>query len=161
MIYQHNDEDELQLDWAKARVYDKYKAWLVDNQLQSENIQHQLDLFNWLEEQENDARIEHFGIDPADGDICRGCLKPTDPKHPDYEQGHFVNRIPSDDDWYLCGYCGGFECDKCEKDIYIDCEVRIEGGGNYHEECALELIQAGELDKNEVTWGLPEEGDEQ
>jgi hypothetical protein len=161
MIYQYNEEDALQNDYDKARVYDKYKAWLIENQLQSENIQHTLDLFNWLEEKEDDARIEHFGIDPADGDICRGCLKPTNPKHPNYEQGHFVNRISTDDDWYYCGYCGGFECDKCEEDIYIDCEVRTEDGCNYHEDCALKLIKAGELDEDHIEWGLPEGDDEQ
>tara|TARA_R110000765_G_scaffold117679_4_gene211582 strand:+ start:1994 stop:2479 length:486 start_codon:yes stop_codon:yes gene_type:complete len=161
MIYQHNEEDELQNDYDKARVYDTYKAWLTDNQLQSEGIQHTLDLFNWLEEEGEDARVEHFGIDPTDGDICRGCLQPTNPNHHAYERGHFVNRIPTDDDWYLCGHCGGFECDECDKNIYIDCEVRTEDGNNFHEECALKLIKKGHLDKEEIEWGLPEGDDEQ
>ena len=56
--------------------------------------------------------------------------------------GLFVNRLPVDDDW-ACAECAGFECDECEKQIYLDCEIRVEFTdeegqyhyGNYHEEC--------------------------
>lgn len=56
--------------------------------------------------------------------------------------GLFVNRLPVDDDW-SCAECAGFECDECEKQIYLDCEIRVEFTdedgkyhyGNYHEEC--------------------------
>jgi hypothetical protein len=56
--------------------------------------------------------------------------------------GLFVNRIPVDDGWG-CAECSGFECDECNQQIYIDCEIRVEftdeeGNyhyGNYHEEC--------------------------
>ncbi len=57
-------------------------------------------------------------------------------------EGLFVNRIPSDDGW-ACAECAGFECDECDKQIYLDTETRVdytdsEGVfhyGNYHEEC--------------------------
>ena len=66
--------------------------------------------------------------------------------------GKFVNRIPAEyDDYeareskygYACAECAGFECDECEKQIYLDHEVRVEfvdeAGkyryGNYHADC--------------------------
>jgi len=66
--------------------------------------------------------------------------------------GKFVNRIPADTtdeetgeykDGYSCAECAGFECDECDKPIYLDCETRVEfqdeSGeyhyGNYHTEC--------------------------
>ena len=65
--------------------------------------------------------------------------------------GLFVNRIGGDfmneegetiDGW-ACAECAGFDCDECEKQIYLDCEIRVEFTdedgkyhyGNYHEEC--------------------------
>lgn len=57
--------------------------------------------------------------------------------------GKFINRIPVDDGWG-CAECSGFECDECEKQIYLDHEVRVDFTdpitgkyryGNYHEEC--------------------------
>lgn len=56
--------------------------------------------------------------------------------------GKFVNRIPVDDGWG-CAECSGFECDECDKQIYLDHEVRVdfidEDGkyhyGNYHHDC--------------------------
>ena len=56
--------------------------------------------------------------------------------------GKFVNRIPIDDGWG-CAECSGFECDECDKQIYLDTEVRVEfvdednnfHYGNYHAEC--------------------------
>mgnify|MGYP000005706854 FL=1 len=70
--------------------------------------------------------------------------------------GKFVNRIPADRedeetgeylDGYACAECAGFECDECDKPIYLDCETRVEfqddGGkfhyGNYHTECYDEM----------------------
>ena len=66
--------------------------------------------------------------------------------------GKFVNRIPATSwdeetdehlDGYACGECAGFECAECRKQIYIDCETRVEFQdddgkfyyGNYHTEC--------------------------
>lgn len=60
--------------------------------------------------------------------------------------GKFVNRIPVDNgewDGWGCAECSGFECDECEKQIYLDHETRVEfmdeAGkyhyGNYHTEC--------------------------
>ena len=66
--------------------------------------------------------------------------------------GKFVNRIPAEyEDYetrefmegYACAECAGFECDECDKQIYLDCETRVEfmdedGNyhyGNYHTEC--------------------------
>lgn len=92
-------------------------------------------------------------IDPQ---ACQGCGKPTNPKHPKNERGYFVNRTPADDGW-LCGHCGGFECDECDKDIYVDCEVRIkEHGYNYHEECAIKMIQEKRLEECDIEWGMSE-----
>jgi len=93
-------------------------------------------------------------IDPQ---TCLGCKEPTNPSHPDYTIGHFVNRTPADDGW-LCGYCGGFECDECEKDIYVDCEVRLKDCGyNYHEVCAIKLIKQGTLDESDIEYGLSDD----
>lgn len=91
-----------------------------------------------------------------DGDICLGCKKPTNPSHPDYELGHFVNRTPCDDGW-LCGYCGGFECYECGEDIYVDSEVRLNYSGdsyNIHEDCAIKLIRAGEIEESDIEYGM-------
>lgn len=60
--------------------------------------------------------------------------------------GKFVNRIPVDTgdiDGWGCAECSGFECDECEKQIYLDTEVRVEfvdedgkyHYGNYHHDC--------------------------
>jgi hypothetical protein len=56
--------------------------------------------------------------------------------------GKFVNRIGVDDGWG-CAECSGFACDECDKQIYLDTEVRVdfidEDGkyhyGNYHHDC--------------------------
>jgi hypothetical protein len=79
----------------------------------------------------------------------------------------FVNRIPADADYevtdannkiifaegeyrdgYACGECGGFLCDRCDEQIYIDCDVMADqvypekdaqefkyGAVHVHEEC--------------------------
>ena len=60
--------------------------------------------------------------------------------------GKFINRIPVDNgewDGWGCAECSGFECDECEKQIYLDHETRVEFEdeegkyhyGNYHTEC--------------------------
>lgn len=60
--------------------------------------------------------------------------------------GKFINRIPVDNgesDGWGCAECSGFECDECEKQIYLDHETRVEfmdgdgkyHYGNYHTEC--------------------------
>lgn len=56
-------------------------------------------------------------------------------------EGLFVNRISTDDGW-ACAECAGFECDECNKQIYLDCEIRVDYEkdgtfhyGNYHKEC--------------------------
>lgn len=72
-------------------------------------------------------------------DPCVWCKRSTSPSA---GLGLFVNRIPSDDGW-ACAECAGYECYECNKQIYLDCEIRVdytdEKGmwhyGNYHEEC--------------------------
>jgi len=100
-----------------------------------------------------------FGTKPSEPQTCIGCRKPTNPNHPDYEIGYFVNRIPADDGW-LCAHCGGFECNECGEDIYIDCEVRIDSGNNYHLDCARKLVRLGALTLRDIKWGFYEEGEE-
>jgi hypothetical protein len=52
--------------------------------------------------------------------------------------GKFVNRLPVDDGWG-CAECSGFECDGCEKQIYLDSDVTDSNGeGHYHEQCVPE-----------------------
>ena len=36
--------------------------------------------------------------------------------------GRFVNRIPCNDGWG-CAECSGVECKRCDKQIYLDCEI--------------------------------------
>ena len=116
---------------------------------------------DWLLIERIDALMKEEGIPrwktiAESGDCCQGCGKPTNPNHPKYERGYYVNRTPADDGW-LCGYCGGYECDACDKDIYVDCEVRIkEHGYNYHEECAIKLIRANRLEVCDIEWGMSE-----
>lgn len=70
-------------------------------------------------------------------DPCVYCGESTS-----FGSGRFVNRIGVDDGWG-CAECSGYECDECEQQIYIDCEIRVEYTdehgeyhyGNYHEEC--------------------------
>ena len=100
------------------------------------------------------------------GEPCVWCMKPTNPGHKDYTIGYFVNRTWTQGDVKLegggqdvgvngstCGRCGGFLCDRCEKSIYIDCEVRVDGGVNLHEGCAKEMLEKGELEPDDVLWG--------
>jgi hypothetical protein len=49
--------------------------------------------------------------------------------------GKFVNRLSVDDGWG-CAECSGFECDGCDKQIYLDSDVSDSNGeGHYHEQC--------------------------
>ena len=64
-----------------------------------------------------------------------------------FGSGRFVNRIPADRenyetgeylDGFACAECGGYECNECREQIYIDTETRVEnaqGFANYHTDC--------------------------
>jgi len=65
-------------------------------------------------------------------DPCVYCKESTA-----FGNGRFVNRIPSDDG-YACAECAGYECDECNKQIYLDEEVSVEddkGCWRYHQKC--------------------------
>ena len=98
------------------------------------------------------------------GHRCVHCGEDTS-----FGSGRFVNRIPADADYgvtdkdgnvifaedeyldgYACGECGGFLCDRCDEQIYIDCDVMADqvyperdprarefkdGAVHVHEEC--------------------------
>ena len=66
-----------------------------------------------------------------------------------------INRLSYDDGW-RCGECAGFECDACEKNIYLDEDITIDMGENgnnrYHYDCLtpelkLLAIEQGEVDE--------------
>ena len=42
-----------------------------------------------------------------------------------FGSGNFVDRIPTDDG-YKCAICAGMECDRCDKRMYIDCDITPE-----------------------------------
>jgi hypothetical protein len=49
--------------------------------------------------------------------------------------GKFVNRLPVDDGWG-CADCSGFECEECEKQIYLDEDIYDKDEtGHYHPAC--------------------------
>ena len=58
----------------------------------------------------------------------KGCDEQTSSTHAftvavtAFGHGKFVNRIPCDDGWG-CAECSGYECDRCDKQIYLDCDV--------------------------------------
>jgi hypothetical protein len=63
-------------------------------------------------------------------DPCAHCGESTA-----FGYGRFVNRIGYDDGW-ACAQCSGYECESCEKDIYLDAEVRDRYElGFYHPWC--------------------------
>jgi hypothetical protein len=63
--------------------------------------------------------------------------------------GKFVNRIGVDDGWG-CAECAGFECDICQKQIYLDEDITDkEEWGHYHPTCLP-------LDRHYID---PDEGD--
>ena len=39
-----------------------------------------------------------------------------------FGSGRFVNRIPVEEGWG-CADCSGYECDRCDKQIYLDAEI--------------------------------------
>lgn len=51
-----------------------------------------------------------------------------------FGSGRFVNRLPVEDGWG-CAECSGFCCDACDKQIYLDCDVRDAEGYFYHATC--------------------------
>jgi hypothetical protein len=51
-----------------------------------------------------------------------------------FGSGNFVNRIGHDDGW-ACAMCAGYECDRCDKQIYLDEDYGINEEGHYHWEC--------------------------
>jgi len=51
-----------------------------------------------------------------------------------FGSGRFVNRLPVETGWG-CAECSGFNCDECDTQIYLDCEVRDAEGWNYHPSC--------------------------
>lgn len=61
-------------------------------------------------------------------DPCVHCGESTAFGH-----GKFVNRIPCDDGWG-CAECSGYECDRCDTQIYLDCDVTPEQCGSDDEE---------------------------
>lgn len=62
-------------------------------------------------------------------DPCYYCGKSTA-----FGSGRFVNRLPVEDGWG-CAECSGFCCDACDKQIYLDCDVRDAEGYFYHATC--------------------------
>ena len=63
-------------------------------------------------------------------DPCFHCNESTA-----FGSGKFVNRIGYDDGW-ACAECSGYECDKCDKVIYLDTDVSDEHEwGHYHTWC--------------------------
>lgn len=52
-----------------------------------------------------------------------------------FGSGKFVNRIGYDSGW-ACAECSGYECDKCDQQIYLDTDVSDEfEWGHYHTWC--------------------------
>jgi hypothetical protein len=67
--------------------------------------------------------------------------------------GRFVNRLPVENGWG-CAECSGFACDECDKQIYLDADVRDENGYFYHANClpAEKHVGFGYPDDNEGCW---------
>ena len=52
-----------------------------------------------------------------------------------FGSGRFVNRLGVDDGWG-CAECSGYECDKCDKQIYLDEDITDKTEeGHYHPAC--------------------------
>ena len=63
-------------------------------------------------------------------DPCVHCKKSTA-----FGFGKFVNRLGWDDGW-ACAECAGYECDICDKQIYLDADITdTSENGHYHPEC--------------------------
>jgi hypothetical protein len=59
--------------------------------------------------------------------------------------GNFVNRLGWDEGW-SCAMCAGYECDACDKNIYLDEDWTLEpegyengDEGHYHWACLPEV----------------------
>tara|TARA_B110000459_G_scaffold13591_1_gene13336 strand:- start:322 stop:612 length:291 start_codon:yes stop_codon:yes gene_type:complete len=78
---------------------------------------------------------DHFKIitvgfeKPKTIDPCEICGDSTA-----WGSGNFVNRLGWDEGW-ACAKCAGYECDACDKDIYLDEDHDIDGEGHYHFTC--------------------------
>jgi hypothetical protein len=76
-------------------------------------------------------------VSPKPIDPCIECGETTvafiDAAHLKYVG---IDRTPADGGW-LCGACGGYECDECGKPIGVDEEVRVgvDRPTNFHDTC--------------------------
>ena len=79
---------------------------------------------------ENAPDLADYGRPDNTIDPCEICGKSTA-----FGSGKFVNRLGWDDGW-ACAECAGYECDACEKQIYLDADITDkEEIGHYHPEC--------------------------
>ena len=65
-------------------------------------------------------------------DPCVHCGKSTA-----FGSGKFVTRIPvycHDKEGWGCAECSGYECDRCDTQIYLDCEITPDQCGSKYEE---------------------------
>jgi hypothetical protein len=61
---------------------------------------------------------------------CADCGEPTC-----FGSGRFVNRIGVNEGWGCAG-CSGYECDACDKPIYLDADITDKAEqGHYHPYC--------------------------
>ena len=64
---------------------------------------------------------------------CVSCYRDTS-----WGSGLFVNRIPASTekyDGYMCVECQSYECDRCNKPIPADTDIRVDEYTRVHEEC--------------------------
>jgi len=64
---------------------------------------------------------------------CVFCYKDTS-----WGSGLFVNRIPASTEkyeGYMCVECQCYECDRCDKPIPADTDIRVDEYTRVHEEC--------------------------
>ncbi len=77
------------------------------------------------------------------GGIVKDALNPIDPcvhcgESTAFGYGKFVNRLGWDDGW-SCAECAGYDCDVCDKSIYLDEDRRWNNSkAHVHEECLSE-----------------------
>ena len=87
-----------------------------------------------LEEYRNNAKLNYsqlarkLGLTEATM-VRRWCLSPNhktgSKRHiPSYR--HMLTIIQPTDDGYKCAICAGMECDRCDKRMYIDCDITPE-----------------------------------
>jgi hypothetical protein len=64
-----------------------------------------------------------------------------------------INRLSYDDGW-RCGECAGYECDACEKNIYLDEDITIDMGENgnnrYHYDCLTPELKLLAIEQGEI-----------